>query len=205
MKIAKIEKSSFDAVSDSLEFNVIDNVNWANEFPEKPDVGFVIAHDGDNLYLKYTVKESVSQALELVDGKPVCVDSCVEFFVSFDDTGYYNFEFNCIGTALLAFRKERKNSKPATAEIFSLIERSTSVERASFDEKHINQWQLSVTIPKEAFYCHNFSDLSGLKAKANFYKCGDNLSKPHFVSWNAISNATPNFHLEEFFGEVEFD
>lgn len=205
MNIAKINKGSFDLVSDSLPKNQIDNVNWAEQFPEKPDVNFVIAHDGDNLYIKYTVKESVSQALELVDNNPVCVDSCVEFFISFDETGYYNFEFNCIGTALLAFRKERKNSKKATSEIFSLIKRYTTVEREAFEEKHIDEWSLTVTIPKEAFFSHEISDLSGVKAIANFYKCGDNLSKPHFVSWNAIENPTPNFHKPECFGELDFE
>ncbi|MFI3262152.1 MAG: carbohydrate-binding family 9-like protein [Rikenellaceae bacterium] len=205
MKIAKIEKGTFDVASKTLEQNYITNVNWPNEFPEKPEVSFVIAHDGDNVYIKYTVKEEFSQAVQLEDTGAVYRDSCVEFFVSFDGTAYYNFEFNCIGTALLAFRKERKDSRDATKEIFALIERYPSMERAVFEAKHIDEWSLAVTIPKEAFFDHSFSDLSGLKATANFYKCGDNLPTPHFVSWSPISNAKPNFHMPEFFGEVEFE
>jgi hypothetical protein len=44
-----------------------------------------------------------------------------------------------------------------------------------------------------------------MKARGNFYKCGDSLSVPHFLSWQPIDNPTPNFHLEKFFGELDFE
>ncbi len=52
---------------------------------------------------------------------------------------------------------------------------------------------------------HKFHSWDGIKAKANVYKCGDNLSKPHFLSWNPIHHPTPNFHLPEFFGTLELE
>ena len=39
----------------------------------------------------------------------------------------------------------------------------------------------------------------------NVYKCGDNLSQPHFLSWQPIHTDKPNFHVPQFFGEVEFE
>ena len=39
---------------------------------------------------------------------------------------------------------------------------------------------------------------------ANFYKCGDKLQTPHFLSWNPIDLEKPNFHCPEFFGMLRF-
>ena len=39
----------------------------------------------------------------------------------------------------------------------------------------------------------------------NLYKCGYNLSHPHFLSWRPIRTEKPYFHRPEFFGEVTFE
>ena len=52
---------------------------------------------------------------------------------------------------------------------------------------HIDEWQLSLVIPAKAlWFGHTIDTLDGLVIGANFYKCGDKLPEPHFVSWNAI-------------------
>jgi len=38
---------------------------------------------------------------------------------------------------------------------------------------------------------------------ANFYKCGDGLSKPHYLSWKPIVAEKPDFHRPEFFSTIE--
>ena len=38
----------------------------------------------------------------------------------------------------------------------------------------------------------------GLRARMNLYKCGDDLSHPHFLSWQPIEAPKPNFHLPAF-------
>ena len=40
--------------------------------------------------------------------------------------------------------------------------------------------------------------------RANFYKCGDGTSVPHFLSWSHIETETPDFHCPEFFGNMHF-
>ena len=37
-----------------------------------------------------------------------------------------------------------------------------------------------------------------MRAKANFYKCGDKLPVPHFLSWKPINVPAPDFHLPCF-------
>ena len=39
--------------------------------------------------------------------------------------------------------------------------------------------------------------------RANFYKCGDNCDKTHFLSWSPIALEKPNFHCPDFFGELK--
>jgi hypothetical protein len=66
------------------------------------------------------------------------------------------------------------------------------------------QWELTAAIPVSSFVHSSISSLQGAGCNANFYKCGDLLSDPHFVAWSNIESAAPNFHLPEYFGSVEF-
>ena len=68
-----------------------------------------------------------------------------------------------------------------------------------------NRWSLTLAIPPQALFRHALTDWSGLKARMNLYKCGDNLSHPHFLSWRPIQTEKPDFHRPEFFGEVTFE
>ena len=42
------------------------------------------------------------------------------------------------------------------------------------------------------------------KLLANFYKCADATSMPHYVTWNPVLTDKPDFHRPEFFGELIF-
>lgn len=180
--------------------------NWAAEYPYAPKATFAAAHNGTHLFLTFRVDEECTAALVEEDNGPVWTDSAMEFFISFDDKGYYNFEFSCIGKALLGFRKTKPDVTHAGADVMKSILRGSSLGEATFAERRgDNHWELRVTIPATAFFAHDFATLDGLKARANVYKCGDNLSKPHFLSWQPIRTEQPNFHVPEFFGEVEFE
>lgn len=204
-KIIKGESVN-DILDSAVKYN-IGSVNWKEEYPYAPKVSFSLAHDREALYIKYYVDEECTLARVLNDGGEVWTDSCVEFFICFDNTGYYNFEFNCIGTALLSFRKEKPSPTDASKQILDGIERFSSIPKKTFEENDapVNKWELMVKIPKESFFKHNIKSLNGIKAKANFYKCGDNLSKVHFLSWNPIDMPTPNFHVPQFFAEIDFE
>ena len=183
----------------------IDNNNWAEDYPYAPVVRMKAQHNGESMTLQFDIKEMYTKATVGQDNGEVWTDSCVEFFLALDETGYYNFEFTCIGKALLGFRKEKPNATHADEIVMKSILRKSSLGETCFEERvGDNQWTLTVTIPATAMFKHNVKELSGLKATANFYKCGDNLTKPHFLSWNPIDLPTPNFHVPEFFGEIEF-
>lgn len=196
-------KAYFDRVSEAEK---IDCCNWS-EFPYTPQVEFKIAHSGEDIFLQYRVREKYLRAKHTRDNESVWTDSCVEFFISpVDDGSYYNIEFNCIGTALVGFGYGKPNRERAGEEITHKIIRLSSLgEQAIKNGEGDFSWELTLIIPAEVFYHHQVDSLSGLKIRANFYKCGDELKEPHYLSWKPIQFERPNFHLPEFFGELQFE
>lgn len=211
----KIEKHTFagtSLVEAEAFFNAQHNshfincVNWP-DFSYKPDVSFKIAHTGREIYLQYLVSEKYIRAKYTHDNDSVWTDSCVEFFISpVEDGSYYNFEFNCIGTALLGYGSGKADRERAGIDITSQIQRISSLgSQPVLPGEGDFSWKLTIIIPLSAFYKHRIESLSGLKSKANFYKCGDELKVPHYLSWNPIRVSKPNFHLPEYFGELLFE
>lgn len=182
-------------------------VNWPDEYPSKHGVTFKIAHNGTHLLLQYFVEEDEILAKTEVDNGPVWTDSCVEFFISFDNSPYYyNAEFSCIGKALLAYRPGRENAVHADEVIMSSIKRYSSLGDKTFGKRKGNfKWELLVVIPVSAYWKSDIKKLNGVTARANFYKCGDNLTTPHYLSWNPILTENADFHTPQFFGDVKFE
>ncbi|MFR9523231.1 MAG: carbohydrate-binding family 9-like protein [Rikenellaceae bacterium] len=209
MKIKKIDAdlsaTQVEALLDATTKEQIKEVNWPEEYPDLPHVSFTLAHDGDNIYIKYWVEEQASLARITQDYGDVYTDSCVEFFISFGSEGYYNIEFNAIGYGLMSHKIRREDTEWAPKELLSSIERYPSLPRKEFEETHLDNWSLMLKLPKEIFFKENLTTLNGVEAKANFYKCGDNLKTPHFVSWGKIEAEAPNFHLPAFFKAISFE
>ena len=184
----------------------IDEVNWSN-FPYKPDVRFSLAYSQTGIYLKFWVTEDGVRGLVMEDNGRVYTDSCVELFIDPSGDGtYYNFEFNCIGTLLLAHGATRDNRKKAPETVLSKILRSASLgKEKTMQEKGLCEWNLTSFIPYEAFFEHHIQSLSGKTVRANFQKCGDEMAVPHFITWNPIVTPQPDYHRPEFFGELRFE
>ncbi|MCK5730224.1 MAG: hypothetical protein KAH68_04065 [Draconibacterium sp.] len=187
------------------DLNAIDIINWS-EFPYRPDLKFRIAHNKNEIWLKYYVTEKNILAKATLTNGDVYKDSTVEFFISIDNKNYYNFEFNCIGTIHLAHGAGRGKRNLINSDIAEKIEIKSSLGNQPFEEKSGNFiWEMMIRIPVECFVFDNITSLHELKATANFYKCGDETSEPHFVTWKPIGTKNPDYHQPEFFREVYFD
>ena len=200
--------ASWDEVQkafDTAKWNVIDIVNWS-DFSYCPTVEFRMVYGDSALMLQYRVKEQAVRAVAAVDNGEVWKDSCVEMFIKPDRNDlYYNFEFNCIGVCLLSVGSARAGREMAKPEVLSQIRRKTSLERKPFAErKEETKWELTAVIPFACFFKHPDYSPDGKTARANFYKCGDDLTVPHFLSWNPIKADEPDFHRPECFGTVTF-
>lgn len=178
-------------------------VPW-EAYPYRPDVLFSIAYGNDAVFIKYFVREKTIRAVNNTLNSPVYNDSCVEFFIGFDDEpGYYNFEFNCIGTHLSGYG-ENKLDRTLLPEYITRQIKYKSVLTNDQNNETIG-WELTLLIPFAAFCYHTIDSLKGKNCVANFYKCGDELPEPHFVSWSNIQWPQPNFHLRQFFGTLSFE
>lgn len=190
-----------------VPFTKINQVNWPDSYPFCPEVEFRMAYNDMALLLHYRVKEPVVRALFGRDGGEVWTDSCVEFFsIPAGDDIYYNLECNCIGTVLLAAGPDRNHREHAAPDTTGSIQRWASLGRQPFGQKEVKEeWQVALIVPYTAFFKHRIRSMKGRTIKANFYKCGDALPTPHFLSWHPIRLETPNFHCPEFFGELQFE
>jgi len=194
------EITEISRLLEKREKHAVGTAPWP-EFNDRPLVQFSIAHNGDAILLKYDVEEAETLARYTQPNDPVYRDSCVEFFIAFDDGGYYNLEFNSLGTCLGAYGPDRNNRTAQSPTLLQTIQYHTETKHSG---KPLSAWSLTVAIPLAVFSFHSFASLQGITCRANFYKCGDDLQQSHYLVWNNIEWPEPNFHLPEFFGEVEF-
>lgn len=189
--------------ADGLVKSPIDITPWPL-YNYKPNVAFVIAHGDNCILLKYYVQEKDIRALYCRPNEPVYKDTCVEFFISFaDEKNYYNFEFNCIGTGRVGYGSDRNHRNLLCEKVVKNIKKHSVITSNASCADDIS-WELTLLIPFEAFYFHTFTSLKNVACKVNFYKCGDDLPEPHFVSWKYIKAEKPDFHLSEYFGDLTF-
>lgn len=208
VSMANIPVESVPALLDEekVAFQPIETVNWA-AYPYRPDVKFRIACTDDALLLHYKVKEASVRAVADKDNGAVWEDSCVEFFSAPAADGiYYNIECNCAGRLLIGAGTGRSDRRHAPQEVLDKVQRWASLGRGDFEER-IGEcsWEVALVIPYAAFFLHDITSLEGKAVRANFYKCGDKLETPHFLSWNPIGLEKPNFHCPEFFGMLRFE
>lgn len=213
LTVKKIKTASSISILEAAKFlekqsdiEALDILNWEKAFPYKPGVQFRIAHTGSEIWLKFYVQEKNILAQETKINGDVYKDSTVEFFISLDGKNYYNFEFNCIGTPHVGYGPGRGNRTPVLPEIVNQIDIESSLGSEPFSEKSGDfSWEMMICIPTQCFAFDKVQKLNGLKGTANFYKCGDETSDPHFVTWNAIDTENPDYHRPEFFGKINFE
>lgn len=186
----------------------VDKINWP-AYPYQPLVQVWSGYSSNYLFLLFEVKGDFFRAKARIDQEAVWEDSCVEFFISTDTnlskeyrldehSIYRNFEFNVLGVCLSAFgSKLQRESLPA--DEMKQILRFPVFKGSDLPEEGTEfNWELGVAVPL------NILGLQpGCTFKANLYKCGDLSLRPHFLSWNSINSASPDFHLPQFFGDME--
>jgi len=137
----------------------------------------------------------------------------VEFFVQPKATGaYFNFEFNCGGALLASYVIDPtridgrvREFIPLTPEDNQEITRYSSLPGTV--EPEITRpitWFLGFSIPFAVLerYASIPNEVSSQVWRANFYKCGNETSHPHWASWSPVHEL--NFHRPTDFGEIRF-
>jgi len=185
--------------------HILAHQNWVPGGGTK--VTFSIRHDGSSIYLYYEVKEKEVRAVNTAINSSVWEDSCVELFLSLEaeSENYYNFEINAIGTVLGAYGPDRNQREWLSESLLSKVETIPSLGRKPFDNKQNNTpWNIQIRIPMEVLIYSDLNNLSGTDGYGNFYKCGDKLEQPHFLSWKPVLTSNPDFHTPRYFGHLSF-
>jgi hypothetical protein len=194
------------------EIEAIKLNNFMGEKPEHfPQVKAKLVYNDKFLYVIFRVDDNYVKAVNTEYDSPVCRDSCVEFFFTPSKDigqGYFNAEINCCGTLLLRHQKsrgiEQMTINPADAkkiDIFSTFKGKVEPEITQPTEWLI-EYKISYEILKK--YAPFTKPAAGVQWRGNFYKCADNTSKPHWLTWNKVELPKPDFHRPEFFGILEF-
>ncbi len=200
--------AQIDSLMDShtLTLHRIGCVNWAG-YPSTVEAAFRIAWSGHEIFVKFYVREPEVRAVHTGDETSLPFrDSCVEFFIAPDDSGiYYNIEMNPIGAALFK-GGTREHRERFSAAKTAAVRRLASMGMQPFDTRTGDfSWTLTMAVPVDIFSLSPAAPLEGRTVGANFYKCGDHLPSPHYLSWSPIKSPAPNFHLPGEFGSIFFE
>jgi hypothetical protein len=144
---------------------------------------------------------------------PVYKDSCVEFFMQpKPDRGYFNLEMNAGGSHLCYYVEDPTRTPDGFKKFTKLPDedgrqfRIRSSLSATVDPEVTEPltWELNFFVPLAVLekYAGTLGSLAGTTWRGNFYKCGDELSHPHWASWSPVDAL--NFHRPPCFGSIHF-
>jgi len=179
----------------------------------RPRTRVKLLADDQGLYGLFRVEDRFIRCVHTGFQAPVYKDSCVEFFVQPRlDRGYFNFEFNCGGSLLASYITDAtrtadgfKACRPLSPEEGRLIRIWHSLPAVVTPEViEKTTWLLAFRIPLDllARYVGPLRVCAGEVWRANFYKCGDATSHPHWAAWRPVDAL--NFHLPRCFGRLRF-
>lgn len=192
----------------------LDVANHMGERPAHfPRTQARLLYSADAIHIQFRVEDRYVRAIAQQHQGMVWRDSCVEFFFSptpETDRGYFNLEMNCGGTMLLHYRGATPESRrPIANEDLEQIRIRTSLPRIidpQIDEPVA--WTLACRLPLLLIrqYCPEATMPGpGVRWRANFYKCAEHVSHPHWITWAPVDFPKPNFHLPQFFGHLIFE
>lgn len=166
-----------------------------------PNVQAKLAYDDAALYVIFHVEDRFVRATAQNFQDDVFKDSCVElFFTPSEETsqGYFNLEINCGGTVLFHHQNGRhENNIPVSEADFKKLKIAHTAPK--FIDPEIKEpvtWVIEYRLPINilANYTKVETPTPGVVWRANLYKCADESSHPHWLTWTPMDLPTPDFH-----------
>jgi len=180
----------------------------------RPRVQAKLLYTDEGIHVIWRVADRYILCRHTAYQDPVYKDSCVEFFVQpKSGKGYFNFEMNCGGTLLLTYIEKATRTSDGF-EKYTVVPwewgRRVKVyhsmpEVVDPEITEPREWVLQYFIPfalLEAFV-GPIGSPSGQEWRANFYKCADACSHPHWAGWAPIGKEL-NFHQPDAFAPLRF-
>lgn len=190
-KKADIEWSSVPKAS-------IDKYSWVKCKEYEAYAQLVFAEDF-GFVCRMTCVESDPAATYTKFNDPVCLDSCMEFFVIFEGSKYLNLEANSIGTKCMGFGPNRNTRHNVGNRLKGGF--------AAIPEVGEDVWTLTYELPIDEiriFYPNVTAETfaPGYQFSGNFYKTGGKeiTGNEHYGMWNEVKTENPDFHQPKHFG-----
>lgn len=198
------------AHAESLDVNCF----HARSSDHRPVTRARLLWEAEGLHVFFRVEDRFVRCVMSEYQQMVSGDSCIEFFIQPKaEAGYLNFEINSGGTLLLYYIEDStpapggfKKWRPVEAATASSIKIHHSLPQKIEEEiQSPVTWTIQAFVPWSVFeqYVGKLPPISGSTWKANFYKCGDKTSHPHWASWAPIGEKL-SFHQTEFFAPITF-
>lgn len=186
------------------------NSYMGKEPEHQPGTEVKVAYDDATIYVIFRVEDRYVRAVAGHQGN-VCQDSCVEFFFTPGpdvSIGYFNLEMNCGGTMLFHFQKapgDTRNEIPLS-ECDKIVVAHSLPRIVDPEIEEPVTWTVAYGMPISVLqdYCDVVMPAPGVTWRANFYKCADRTSHPHWLTWAPVDFPVQNFHLPHDFGVLEF-
>lgn len=174
----------------------------------RPKVTLRVLHDESSIYGFFNVEDRYVRAVAKTYQDSVCQDSCVEFFFKPSvGPGYFNLEMSAGSTYLFYYVADCTRTEHGFKKCIHVPEEQGKLITVKTTLPHIIEpeieesvnWQAMFTIPVEALepFCGKIGSLNGQEWTANFYKCADKTSHPHWLSWAPLE--ITNFHQPDHF------
>lgn len=173
----------------------------------RPLVHARLAHNTTCLFGIFHVRDRYVRCIRTEFQSEVWKDSCVEIFLQPPGGRYFNFEFNCGGAVRCSCRPVDGSGRPhvLTFEQGQAIGIAHSLPSVIDPEISGEQlWTLEFSIPLRVFEESLGASLRFSEStwKGNLFKCGDETSHPHWLSWSPVPEV--NFHRPDCFGDLVF-
>ena len=215
-KVTRISpRPEINAVWDKMPWKEIEPLQIKHFMGDKPGhfplAQAKVAYDHAAIYVIFRVEDRYVRAVADTNQGPVYMDSCVEFFFTPGrdiENGYCNLEMNCGGTMLCHHQMEpRRDQTWISDDHLEQLEVAHTLPGIVDPEiEEDTTWLVEYRIPFSMLgEYHGFPmPEAGSVWRANFYKCADKTSHPHWLTWAPVDFPRPNFHLPQYFGLLEF-
>jgi len=185
--------------------------HMGDEPEHRPKTQAKLLYDDANIYVIFRVEDRYVRAIAREHHGRVWEDSCVEFFFTPGadrSAGYMNLEMNCGNTLLFGVHTpDNKNGSVAPADCDRIEVARTLPEKIT--EPEITEptvWAVEYRLPLDIIAKHFKVEqpAPGVVWRANLYKCADETSHPHWLTWSVVDLPKPSFHQPDYFGVLVF-
>ncbi len=194
---------------ETMRINRVAPGNWTY----RPETELRLQYDAAGIYGIFQVHDNAIRCVVKKFQDSVCSDSCVEIFLQpMHGVGYSNFEINASGV-LLTMHIEDERRAPGGFRRWRYLsaEEAAGIKIFHTLPDYIPDEITTPTAYRVGFFLpfQLFSAIFGAPVpvrgtvwRGNAFKCGDETSKPHYLSWQPLKQL--NFHTPEYFGELVF-